>query len=251
MSNLDNTDMFKQHEDAAKSKCPFHTGGFMQPEAMAEPVIPDRIKRLPVMRGYPVPFFVGHHPDTGERDFRIADSEKLRACIKGNLCWVCGEGLGTHKSFVIGPMCGVTRTSSEPPSHHECAVYSAQFCPFLTKPNMKRRGHEEIKAITEATTPGEMIDRNPGVCAVWTTKDFKLFSDGRGGVLIRVGDPINVEWFAEGRIAKRAEVDASIASGIGILRDMCDSEPTPQGRALSHAELDVMQAKLEDHLPSI
>lgn len=235
-----------------QSKCPFNHGEIQTHPSQEDAPgwIPDRIKRLPVMRGYPVPFFVGVHPETGERDFRVADSEKLRACIRGNLCWVCGEGMGAHKSFVIGPMCGITRTSAEPPSHFDCALYSAKFCPFLTNPKMKRRGHEEIKALTESSTPGEMIDRNPGVCAIWTTKDFKLFSDGRGGTLIQIGDPVNVEWFAEGRHATKAEVTASINSGITLLRDMCDSEPTAHGRAQSHAELDVMQAKLEPHLPT-
>lgn len=201
-----------------------------------------------MLRGYPVPFFVGKID--GEYDFRLADPKKLSACIKGNLCWVCGETLGRNKSFVIGPMCGITRTSAEPPSHHECAVYSAQFCPFLTRPSMKRRDHENLK-VDSVQPAGNTIERNPGCCAVWTTTSYSLFAvgDEKGGFLIKVGDPEKVEWFAEGRAATRAEVVASIDSGVPILRDMCDKEDTNARRASSHKQLDEMIVVLEQYLP--
>jgi hypothetical protein len=233
-------------QEPTPSKCPFNHGATPAPEAAIH--IPDRIKRLPVLRGYPVPFFVGKID--GEYDFRLADPEKLSASIKGNLCWVCGETLGRNKSFVIGPMCGITRTSAEPPSHHECAVYSATACPFLTRPNMKRRDHENLKA--DSVQPaGCTIERNPGCCAVWTTTSYQLFSvgDERGGSLIRVGEPEKVEWFAEGRVATRDEVMESINSGIPILRKMCDEEATNARRASSHKQLDEMFEVLKQYLP--
>lgn len=236
MNNNDNTE---------GQRCPFPHAT----PAVANIHIPDRIKKLPVMRGFAVPYFVGHHPETRERDFRIADTGKLRDCIINKRCWVCGEGMGRNKSFVTGPMCCMTRTSAEPPSHHECAVYSAQACPFLTRPNMKRRQHEEIKGMANESTPGEMIERNPGVCAVWTTTGYELFRDGRGGTLIRMGDPEKVEWFAMGRPATRAEVIESIHTGIPILRGMCDKEETAEDRAASHRQLDAMRAELEGWLP--
>jgi hypothetical protein len=145
-------------------------------------------------------------------------------------------------------MCGITRTSAEPPSHHECAVYSAKFCPFLSRPNMKRRDHEAVKAMG-STAAGNMLDRNPGVCAVWTTKSYDVFPDGRGGTLVRVGDPTKVEWFAEGREATRAEVDVSIDSGLPTLRAMCDTEQ-PHRRAGANAQLDQMIEVLEQFLPA-
>ena len=54
-------------------------------------------------------------------------------------CWVCGDPLGVHLTFPIGPMCALNRTISEPPSHHECASWSARNCPFLSRPHMVRR----------------------------------------------------------------------------------------------------------------
>lgn len=224
------------------SKCPFPHAGTIVPETM-----PDRIRKLPMLRGFPVPWFVAKVD--GEFDFRIADSTKYRAAVKQGLCWVCGEKLGRYKSFVIGPMCGVNRTNAEPPVHRECARYTAMHCPFLSRPKMKRR-EDETTAACAGNVAGFGIRRNPGACAVWTVKDFKLFSDGRGGVLFNIGEPLNVEWFAEGRAATRAEVTESIASGIHHLEEMCDQESTEARRKEAREELAAMRAKLEVYLPS-
>ena len=91
--------------------------------------IPDRILRLPVERGYPVPFFVDRVD--GHYDFRVADARKLKLCVMKKLCWICGEPLGRNLTFAIGPMCAINRISAEPPSHRECAEWSARACPFL------------------------------------------------------------------------------------------------------------------------
>ena len=85
--------------------------------------MPDRIRRLPVFRGYPVPWFVAWL-ENGEPEFRAMDRAKWSRAIKDGLCWVCGERLGAHRVFVIGPMCGVNKTTSEPPCHAECAEWS-------------------------------------------------------------------------------------------------------------------------------
>lgn len=229
-------------------KCPFNHGATSSPLAGANDM-PDRIAKLPVMRGFPIPFFVGSGPD-GDRDFRIADARKLRACVQHNLCWVCGEKLGRFKSFVIGPMCGINRTSAEPPSHYDCAVYSAKYCPFLSRPEMKRRDHEKLKAMGTVTA-GEMIERNPGVCAIWTCNEYHLFDDGSGGVLIQVGDPVSggVEWWSQGREATRAEVMASIDSGIVTLQEICNRQPTEKAQLQHHAQLNEMRIQLEQFLP--
>lgn len=223
------------------SRCPFGHGATITPPAM-----PERIAKLPTLRGFPVPWFVAKV--NGEFDFRIIDHRKLVQATREKLCWVCGEKLGRFKSFVIGPMSGVNRTNAEPPSHRECAEYAARHCPFLTRPNMKRR-EDEITA--QGVSSGLAIKRNPGCCAVWTVTDYQLFSDRRGGVLFDIGEPLEVEWFAEGRNATRAEVAASIDSGIHLLREICDTESTPEGRAEAHALLSAMRERLERLLPGL
>lgn len=84
---------------------------------------PDRIRKLAIYRGFPVPWFVDWVPASQDGgtvlipEFRAMDGEKLVAAINQRLCWVCGEGLGKFMTFVAGPMCGINRTSAEPPSH--------------------------------------------------------------------------------------------------------------------------------------
>lgn len=190
------------------------------------PDLPDRMKRLPVdHRQFPVPWFVAWVD--GEPQFPIADGEKYALAWRNRLCWVCGEKLGRFSSFVIGPMCAVNRTSSEPPSHRECAQFSARNCPFLTRPRMKRVGEENMPSGVRDPA-GTMLARNPGVALVWTTLNPSVFKVANG-TLFNIGDPQSVEWYAEGRAASRAEVMASIESGLPALEDMCRKDRDVEG----------------------
>lgn len=148
-------------------------------------------------------------------EFRAMDARKFRAAVKERLCWVCGEMLGRWLAFPIGPMCSITRTISEPPSHVECAEWSIRNCPFLSQPQMVRRDGD---LPADAQAPGgHAILRNPGVTCLWITRSFEVFDAGRGKPLITLGEPERVTWWREGRVATRGEVDASIASGLPTL----------------------------------
>jgi hypothetical protein len=181
--------------------------------------LPARLRKLPLdARGYPVPWFVAWVPGPDGRDvpeFRAMDGRKFAQAIKQRLCWVCGEPLGRWLAFPIGPMCAITRTISEPPSHLECAEWSVRNCPFLSQPKMVRRD-EGLPA--EVEQPGGVaILRNPGVICVWVTREYQVFDDGQGKPLIHIGTPAHTAWWCEGRRATRAEVDRSVNGGIPIL----------------------------------
>lgn len=177
------------------------------------PPLPATMRRLPVdHRGYPVPWFVAWID--GKPDFRVVDSAKFRPAIKQRLCWLCGSPLGAHFAFVIGPMCGITRTISEPPSHVDCAMFSAQACPFLALPKAKRRESNMPDGVKDA--PGVGLKRNPGAVAVWVTDSYRPFK-APNGQLFEIGKPKKVHWYAEGRSASRSEVLASVESGIPLL----------------------------------
>src|SRR5690348_7959044 len=99
--------------------------------------MPARIRKLPISdEGYPVPAFV-EWIDC-KPDFRVINGQHFRRCVEFKRCWLCGEPLGKFMTFVIGPMCGINRVSSEPPCHHDCALYSVKACPFLSQPRMRR-----------------------------------------------------------------------------------------------------------------
>ncbi len=199
--------------------------------------MPPRIKALPRNHvGYPIPWFVATLDD-GSRDFRIAGMFQQFLAVRDGLCWVCGGRLGAYKSFTIRPMCAVNRISAEPPSHRDCAVYSAQVCPFLTTPGMRRRPLDEATADDRVLAAGEMLERNPGVTLVWTTRIFRPFrpSLGNDGLLFQMGEPTETQWFKEGRPATRAEVTEALDAGLPALRATCDRDDDP---ALSRKELE-------------
>src|SRR5262245_24259263 len=128
--------------------------------------LPPRMQRLPISaEGYPIPWFVA--TIDGKPDFRCYTTEKIRGAIKFKKCWLCGELLGKHMTFVIGPMCAVNRTSADPPAHHDCATYAAKACPFLTQPRMRR--HEKDLP-EDRSVAGFGLARNPGVALLWTTR---------------------------------------------------------------------------------
>lgn len=182
---------------------------------------PPRIARLPVNEaGYAVPWFVAWIK--GVPDFRVIGPGKLRTALDEGRCWICGERMkGPTTAFLIGPMCAVNRNTAEPGSHRECAVYAAMVCPFLVNPRKRRREGNKPAHVEPA---GHMIERNPGVALVWVTRSFQPYRDERGGQLIRLGEPTRLLWFAEGRVATRAEVLHSIETGLPLLADMAVRE---------------------------
>ena len=190
--------------------------------------LPDRMKDLPVdHRGYVVPWFVEwiDGPD-GKKvpEFRATSGTKMAIAHRNGLCWVCGKKVGSYKCFVIGPMCGINRISSEPPSHHECAQWSVRNCPFLSRPHMVRREDEDSKQWM-GNSSGVMITRNPGVTLLWITRSYRIVSDGKGGALFEVGDPERVEWYSQGRPATREEVEESVRTGLPLLLEIASQEP--------------------------
>lgn len=201
------------------SECPHHS----KLRTDLPPMTP-RIAKLPVGKnGYPIPFFVAEVNGSRE-DFRVADSAKVVACVNKKLCWVCGEPLGIYKAFVIGPMCVVNRVSGDPASHLECAVYSCKSCPFLLRPQMVRREDDRTEEM-EANVGGIMIKRNPGAMAIWVTKSFTIErQDPKKSPLFRLGDPVAIQWWREGRAATRAEIEESINTGLPLLRGVCESQ---------------------------
>lgn len=185
--------------------------------------IPERMRRLPISdKGFPIPKFV---PTVdGKPEFRAMEGTHLVECVKRKLCWLCGQPLGVHMTFVLGPMCAVNRNNAEPPCHYKCAEYAAKACPFLTQPKMRRN---EKDLPEDTTVAGIAIRRNPGVALLWTTKSYKISRDDNG-FLFAPGEPEHIEAYSEGRNATMEEVLHSVETGMPIL--------------LEHAEKDGVEA---------
>ena len=197
--------------------------------------LPPRMRKLSVdARGYPVPWFVHWLPD-GTPEHRAMDTKKWPRAVHERLCWTCGEPMGKFLTFVIGPMCGVNRTTAEPASHLDCAIWSAQNCPFLSRPHATRRDvdtTQERFAHLRTDPAGIGIARNPGVTLLWTTMTFYQWRPSarnradcpaiNDGPLLHIGDPIAIRAFAEGREATRAEIDESTRTGLPALLEVAE-----------------------------
>jgi hypothetical protein len=204
--------------DAVRDRLPIHPSQNLEtmPGRMIELLLTER-------NGFwwVTPWFVA--VKDGAVDFRVADGSKWRDAVLNQRCWVCGGRLGVHLTFVLGPMCTVTRTTAEPPCHVDCAVWSVANCPFMANPEMVRRPAPMPEGAKDA--PGLGLARNPGVTALWPTRDFKTFKDHEGRYLIRVGDPSGVvHWYAQGRKATRQEILASIHSGLPALTALAEDQ---------------------------
>lgn len=184
--------------------------------------MPAGVAKLPRdPRGYPVPWFVAWVDD--KPDFRVMREEAIHEAIEGKRCWVCGERrLPDTGAYVAGPMCGVNRISSEPPSHLSCALYAVKVCPFLANAEMARNERALPKGATDPA--GVMIRRNPGAVFVWEVREEPIYMRvphglaGAGhGILFRLQDPRRITWWANGREATREEVEHSIRTGLPTL----------------------------------
>lgn len=198
--------------------------------------VPPRIKKLKRnAAGYPVPFFVEWIE--GAPDFRVVSRGKIEDCVLFKLCWICGDKLGSNKAFVVGPMCAINRTSSEPPSHRECAIFATKVCPFMVNPEMRRR---ETNLPDHNEMPGVGLKRNPGVSLIWMTHDYKCFqvemdtANGvQPGVLFKMGEPDDMIWMARGQEATAEQIAESIESGIPSLMAMAEQQGPEAVEALN------------------
>lgn len=184
--------------------------------AVSHVEVPPKLSRRPFdERGYLIPWFVDYVD--GKPDFRVMDAKKFGIAIREKRCWLCGDVLGVHKVFVSGPMCGINRTTSEPPCHRECALYAVQACPFLVKPHAQRRVSNLPDRAVDAA--GHGLSRNPGVALLWTAASYDIWkAPGGSGYLLTMGMPTKVEFFAQGRPATLEEIRESVVSGLPSLR---------------------------------
>ena len=202
--------------------------------------LPERMRRLKISdEGFPVPWFVGYVD--GKPDFRTMDGDKLIIAVRHRRCWMCGEPLGKHLTFAIGPMCTVNRNIAEPPSHLACLEYSVKACPHLSNPRAKRNEKDK----PEGYMAGIGLKRNPGVTVLWTTLSYRVSRAPNGGALFAIGDPEHIEYYAEGRRATREEILESMESGLPGLMEPAIAEGPD-----AVAELERQYAKALELLPA-
>lgn len=207
------------------------------------PTLPARMQRLSVdKRGYPVPWFVQWV--AGAPNFQIVDPQRFRQAVRFGNCWICGERLGARKTFVLGPLSIFNRITSEPACHYDCARFAAQACPFL----ILSKAHYKDIPQGASKVPG-LTDRNPGVCALWTTKTFKIVPASEGKKLIVVSEPVSVDWYAQGKLASRAQVQESLDEGLHLVYAPLAQEPVKWKRIQNIVTFENEYARALKYLP--
>ncbi len=179
-------------------------------------VLPDRMKHLPVSPslGLPIPW----HADIvgGEPEFKLMRS-RIEQAVNKQTCWICGDRLGQFMAFTLYPLSSFDWgwSTSEPPSHKECAIYSAR---VPIRPPQQ------------------------DVTLIWICKGYRAQHDG-GRLVIYQGNPIERYWYTQGRTATRIEAEAAIAARVLILQELASNVGPAVMSGLSSA-VDVAQALL-------
>lgn len=104
-------------------------------------------------RGYPVPAITPY--EEGEPRFALTDYEKSAACARERLCSVCGTHMPTDAPVwrVVGATeaeaIGAALAAGTPyrnlaptwegPGHRACMLYASMVCPYLARPQARRR----------------------------------------------------------------------------------------------------------------
>lgn len=211
---------------------------------------PRHLAGRPIQNGYIVPHFVAWID--GVADFRVVDTAKFDQCRKFQFCWICGKPLGSHRVFVIGPMCVINRTTSEPPSHRACAEYAAQVCPHIVNPKAKRRSR---RLPDQHHEPGDiMVKDNPGVVVLWESHSYQFYNAPNGGVLVDIGTPsVPPDWWMRGRKATRAEVMPLFEASVERLKDLTashyDKINSPEERIQAFLEIGKQTGRAMRFLP--
>ncbi len=128
--------------------------------------IPKFLSHLPVYVGFPIPFTTFVHE--GKPDFRVTDMEKWDACVRSQLCGICGRKLGEYSYFIGGPISVENRLFFDPAMHKDCAEYAARICPFL---NGRKT---EYRPLTNEPPEGFSVEKREMVSDIRPDKLFIL-----------------------------------------------------------------------------
>jgi hypothetical protein len=105
-------------------------------------------------RGYPVLAITPWRD--GAPDFAVTDPARILVCAVERRCSICGLPLGKGPVWrVVAADEAVAiatdpvgfenaETTVEPPGHRSCMLYAAVVCPWLTRPNARRRLDAEV-----------------------------------------------------------------------------------------------------------
>lgn len=132
--------------------------------------------------GLPIPWFTVKGKD-GEYTPGMASGYKVVKATKEGLCWVCGEKMGRYEIYVQSMAGVIHQFSTEPPAHLDCAVFTAEHCPFL-------------------------VNSGKPIALYTTTDSYVLNREGQPVFIL--SPPAELKWYHSGRLATRQECIAEL-----------------------------------------
>lgn len=150
--------------------------------------MPAAIARRPRHAGLPIPWFVQQVPvDFGKlRPMAAARAHELR------LCWWCGEPRYEKRMcFLVVPHSAVTRVSTTPPGHPECARWA-------------------VRLLQDDTL-------------VVHASGYELVDTDEGGVVFGMTGILGIEWWLKGQRATPVEAMQALDAALPELEKMAQS----------------------------
>jgi hypothetical protein len=186
------------------------------------PPIPPHMQELPLdKRGYPVPYFVQWV--NGVPDFRVSNMRRIYECTNKKLCMICGKALNKDEGcvFAVGPLSTLTQTNDEPPMHRACAEFSAQVCPWMLHPGMKRIPKplpDGTMSAGQLEAVGAINGGAPKVWALYDTDSYIAEAQENRTILYFMGEPREIHWWKAGRRATREEVLEALTDTVAFMK---------------------------------
>jgi hypothetical protein len=184
--------------------------------------IPSRMAHLPLdQRGYPV-FFGAYVDSRGEPHFTVNDEEKRVACIKHDLCSICGKKLLRGRWFCGGAMSAFHKHGAyiDMPMHDECVHYALRVCPYLAMVSWRNLSDKMLARVPDAIVAIDptMIDERPKVFVAVMATGQRMVGDNGFQRYVRPRRPyLRVEYWrhgerlsdGEGELIAAQELEAS------------------------------------------
>lgn len=121
-------------------------------------------------RGYPIPAITPRDPE-GRPTFAVTGTARALICAAERRCSICGRTMAPGPVWRViaaaetevlaaavaeGRAVANRSPSPEPPGHRECMLFAAFTCPFLARPNARRRVDAEAfgQSFTRGTARG-------------------------------------------------------------------------------------------------
>jgi hypothetical protein len=171
------------------------------------------LPRDPAHGNLPVPWFAAWLADANgvkRPDFRVLKPGAAIEAHTRSICFICGRPLEPiRNALVAGPMCLITRVSSEPRSHLRCARYASRVCPFLVTA-ARKRNPKGLPGESQAPV-GLHSPANPGACAVLVVDVPPVYCDDG---LFRIEKIAAVEFYSAGKRIFAAPVLDFMTTGL-------------------------------------